>query len=86
MHGTHGGVLCYLLGSVMSDLVSSVYEGSIEQRHAQLWTDIQNAYNTLETPYRLNHLTRTMYHHGGTDYVQLRGVECSQMKHLLPVL
>lgn len=67
MHTGVLGVLCWFLGAVIWELMhDGVWEGGIDQRLQQLWSQILIEYDAQQIKNRLSKLTVSMFS-GGTD-------------------
>ena len=79
------GVLCWFLGSVLSELHREIFNGNAEERLAQMWESIVEEYEEQGTQNRLGMLTEAMFNHGSTDFSCFIG-KAAETLSLLPVL
>jgi len=86
MHHSCLGVLLYLLGAVLWELLYDCdkFTGTIENRMQQIWDLISEIYTDLKTPLRLTHLVTTMFLNPD-DYPCL-SCKAAESRHLLPVM
>ena len=83
MHCKSLGIDKPLLGSVLWVLIHHILPGTVEENLAEVWDDIQEAYEDLDTENRYGHMRQTMFH--TKSQPKLKG-KAAEVKDLGPVM